>query len=551
MLANRIHAPHAALWGVLLVLSALLIFAIPAPLTLVFRFPWMVFEAKGSIHVISLAVVATLIYWLVLPRNWHMFGLLLISLFVPLMLGASGTFVILIIVLALATLTAARQPVETSDSPPLANINFLYVIFFTTILSLAAVNVAILEVPAMAVVTAGATTLALVLAALRPAHPFPVPEITPAKGIIVIYLVVGLMMEAQSLQTLLPRAVELYGLFAVVATLPAIRSKTLRRLLGKAVIIFLLISLIILKRPATLSIEIVGWIGFSYIAFRLMSVILDSFNGQYTDASRPEILLYTLFFPALLVGPIDRLPRFLRDRRADSQSFDWTFAVEGTLRILRGCAKKFFLADALLAPVALGVSTPPASNTAFAWLQLYAYAFYIFFDFSGYVDIALGSAHLLGYKLPENFNTPYLKSNIAEFWQSWHITLSNWLRTYVFIPMSRRLMQSGLRRWPLLTVFAAQIVTMVLIGLWHGITLNFAVWGAWHGIGLFLYKVYSDRTRRYYLRWKQVYPLRTRILSAAGVILTFHFVLLGWVFFALPNMQNARRFFAVLFGGQP
>jgi D-alanyl-lipoteichoic acid acyltransferase DltB (MBOAT superfamily) len=188
---------------------------------------------------------------------------------------------------------------------------------------------------------------------------------------------------------------------------------------------------------------------------------------------------------------------------------------------------------------------------ALAWIQLYAYAFYIFYDFSGYVDIALGSARLLGYNLPENFNAPYLKSSIAEFWQSWHVTLSNWLRTYVFIPLSRRLMQTKLKRWPLLIVFSAQMVTMVLIGLWHGITLNFAFWGAWHGLGLFIHKVYSDQTRRYTLRWKQAYPLRSRLLSAAGAVLTFHFVLLGWVLFALPNMEAARHFFSVLLGLQP
>ncbi len=116
------------------------------------------------------------------------------------------------------------------------------------------------------------------------------------------------------------------------------------------------------------------------------------------------------------------------------------------------------------------------------WLLLYMYGLRLYFDFSGYIDIAIGVGILLGIRLPESFSRPYLRTNIAAFWRSWHITLANWVRFYLFAPLSRTLLR---RRWPpLLVVFIAQIVSMLIIGLWHGFTWSFAIWGLWHGLGL-------------------------------------------------------------------
>jgi len=187
------------------------------------------------------------------------------------------------------------------------------------------------------------------------------------------------------------------------------------------------------------------------------------------------------------------------------------------------------------------------ANPALWWLMLYAYAFRIYFDFAGYVDIAIGIGRLAGIGLPENFRAPYLKRNIAQFWNSWHITLSTWFRLYFFTPLSRTLMGTPLRAQKLLVIFIAQISTMILIGLWHGVALNFVLWGAWHGVGLWLHRTLTERTRG----WDEFVaarPVLARIVGVLSVLVTFHFVALGWVFFALGDPALIVRALRGLFG---
>jgi D-alanyl-lipoteichoic acid acyltransferase DltB (MBOAT superfamily) len=179
---------------------------------------------------------------------------------------------------------------------------------------------------------------------------------------------------------------------------------------------------------------------------------------------------------------------------------------------------------------------------------LYGYALRLFFDFAGYTDIAIGLGVLFGITLPENFKRPYLKTDITSFWQSWHITLSNWARFYVFSPLSRGLLRRKPRPNPALIVLTAHLATMTTIGLWHGITWNFFIWGVWHGMGLFIHKQWSDRTRKWYRGLKEK-PAQRRAWTAFAWLLTFHFVVLGWVWFALPDVADAVRVFGLLFGG--
>jgi D-alanyl-lipoteichoic acid acyltransferase DltB (MBOAT superfamily) len=181
------------------------------------------------------------------------------------------------------------------------------------------------------------------------------------------------------------------------------------------------------------------------------------------------------------------------------------------------------------------------------WIVLYAYAFQIYFDFSGYTDIALGIARLLGINLPENFASPYLKPNLTQFWNNWHMTLTQWFRAYFFNPVTR-----WLRAWekPLpapAMIALTQIATMLLIGFWHGVTWNFALWGLWHGVGLFIHNRWGDMTKARAAEWA-VTPFRKNILNLGGIIVTFHFVALGWVFFALSSTPASMQVFVKLFG---
>jgi len=292
----------------------------------------------------------------------------------------------------------------------------------------------------------------------------------------------------------------------------------------------------------------VGWLGFSYVAFRLISTIRDRQMGILPALTLREYVTYVIFFPAYTAGPIDRAEPFIEQYRTITtlNRFDADRITQGLTRIMIGLAKKFVIADSL-AVFSLNADSAAQANSSIAlWLMLYAYAFRLFLDFSGYSDIAIGIGILFGIKLPENFNRPYSKANITVFWQSWHASLSNWARTYIYAPLSRNLLRTK-RFSNDMVVLLCNLATMIVIGLWHGVTLPFFIWGLWHGIGLFTHKAWTDRTRKWY-RGLQAQPSRARAWNIAGILLTFHFVLLGWVWFALPDVNTAATTFARLFG---
>lgn len=303
------------------------------------------------------------------------------------------------------------------------------------------------------------------------------------------------------------------------------------------------------------------WVGFSYIAFRLIHTLRDRQAGRLPPVNLGEYLTYVVFFPSLTAGPIDRIERFIKDLRQPLAltSPDWLRA--GT-RFFVGLFKKYVVADSL-ALFAMSTSNAfQVRSPVWAWLLLYAFALQIYFDFSGYTDIVIGIAGPVGVRLPENFNAPYLKPNVTQFWNNWHMTLTQWFRSYYFNPLTRamRAAKRPLPAWAM--IFLSQTTTMLLIGLWHGITINFALWGLWHGLGLFAHNRWSE-----FLKARGSSPAalapplpaqapggeprpswRLSLRHWVGVSLTFNYVALGWVFFALPTPQSAGHFFSVLFG---
>ena len=204
------------------------------------------------------------------------------------------------------------------------------------------------------------------------------------------------------------------------------------------------------------------------------------------------------------------------------------------------------VADALALIALNDALAAQVRTTGWMWIILYAYAFQIYFDFSGYTDIAIGSARLAGVKLPENFAAPYSRPNLAQFWNSWHMTLTQWFRSYFFNPFNRWIRgYKNIPAWAM--ILTGQAATMSLIGLWHGVTLNFILWGLWHGLGLFLQNRWSDFVRVRYPNLGQNTHLQSA-LQIGGVLLTFHFVALGWVFFALTEPFLSWQVFMKLFG---
>lgn len=288
----------------------------------------------------------------------------------------------------------------------------------------------------------------------------------------------------------------------------------------------------------------VRWLGFSYIAFRLLHTLRDRQSGRLPAVSLAEYVVYLVFFPSLTAGPIDRIERFVGDLRRPlvRSAADWGEAGE---RLLIGLFKKFAVADTLALIALNGANALQIQAAGWAWIVLYAYTFQIYFDFSGYTDIAIGMGRLLGFKLPENFNAPYRKPNLTQFWNNWHMTLTQWFRAYFFNPVTRAL-RSGRKPLPIpVIIFMTQLGTMALIGLWHGVTWNFVLWGLWHGLGLFLHNRWSEATKAGFAK---LAPRWQKALNVGGALLTFHFVALGWVFFALPAPQVSFHFLQVLFG---
>lgn len=290
-----------------------------------------------------------------------------------------------------------------------------------------------------------------------------------------------------------------------------------------------------------------AWLGFSYVAFRLIQTIRDRQSGILPTLSLSEYLTFIVFAPAFTAGPIARAENFTESFRAlpGMTGRDAQRITVGLSRIAAGMFKKFVIADSLAAFSLSPVLAEQAQTAGSLWVMLYAYGFRLFFDFSGYTDIAIGLGILFGILLPENFDRPYLKNNITTFWQSWHKSLSDWVRFYVYSPLSRSMLRRKPKPSNYVIIFISTAATMVVIGLWHEVAIPFLIWGVWHAGGLFTHKVWSDKTRAWY---RGLTAGRKQIWTAAGVLITLQFVMLGWVWFAMPTVNQALAVFAGLFG---
>lgn len=292
----------------------------------------------------------------------------------------------------------------------------------------------------------------------------------------------------------------------------------------------------------------IRWLGYSYIAFRLLSVAIDRNRGRKLFVSPGQFISYVCFPPALSAGPIDRLDQFAKKLTGSlSAPIPYDTAFE---RLAIGAFKKFILADGLALIALSQQNHAQFQASCWAWVALAAYSLQIYFDFSGYTDIAIGISLLVNIRLPENFNHPYLKPDIARFWNNWHMTLTQWIRSYVFNPLTRKLRsnkQQPLPQW--LIVLLTQFVTMGLIGAWHGVTVNFLIWGAWHALGLFIHQLYNERMKDRLLALQQR-PRRYQLYTLLSWLLTVLFVALGWVWFVLAEPGNVITFYRMLLMGR-
>lgn len=281
-------------------------------------------------------------------------------------------------------------------------------------------------------------------------------------------------------------------------------------------------------------------VGLSYFTLAGISYILDIYYERGTSSkSIAEYLCYLLYFPKLVAGPIVRaselLPQFRREVQPTAQDFE-----TGCAYLLVGCVKKLVIADQLAGHVGMIFAAPEQYN-AFTLLQgVLGYTVQIYADFSGYSDMAIGCARLMGIKFPQNFLMPYSSLNIAEFWRRWHVTLSTWLRDYVFFPLemgSRGIRNANIR------VSRNLLVTMLVCGLWHGASWNFVLWGGLHGLALAIHQVYGAVFRR------GMRPPKHSMFHPAALVsrgLTLSVVMAGWILFGTATPKVAFQYFGRL-----
>ncbi|NMB63002.1 MAG: MBOAT family protein [Chloroflexi bacterium] len=291
----------------------------------------------------------------------------------------------------------------------------------------------------------------------------------------------------------------------------------------------------------------IRWFGYSYIAFRIIHVIREYQKGRFSQVSIFRFFNFCLFFPTLSAGPIAKYDDFSAQWEAVETRDVADDLFQGTVRLFVGLFKKFVVADALAMMALNTTNLNQITSAGWIGLALIAFSLQIYFDFSGYTDIAIGLGLFMGIKLPENFNKPYLKSNLTKFWDSWHITLAQWIRAYYFNPVNRALRKSKLAGSQTLILFFTQVTTMMLIGLWHGITWTFLVWGLWHGLGLFIHNRWNAVTKSMQTRVQQK-PWLNSFMHGFSTLLTFIYVTLGWVWFFSPSMQTALSIFQKLIG---
>ena len=277
-------------------------------------------------------------------------------------------------------------------------------------------------------------------------------------------------------------------------------------------------------------------VGISFFTFQSMTYTIETYRRNIRPChSLSDFLLFVAYFPQLLAGPINRaadlIPQFAKRVRATAQDFE-----VGLAQFALGAVKKLVISDRIAPHVDL-IFRAPGNYDAFTLLQgLLGYAIQIYCDFSGYSDMAIGCARMMGFRFIENFQMPYSALNITEFWRRWHISLSSWFRDYLYIPL-------GGNRKGSVRNYTNLMVTMLLCGLWHGASWNFVLWGGLHGVSLAIHRAWNAWGP---LAWLHNIPGFRFIATFFSRLMTVAVVLLGWLFFRAQSLEEAGQYLSRL-----
>ena len=324
----------------------------------------------------------------------------------------------------------------------------------------------------------------------------------------VVYLVAKTVMRPDGparLRALVTVGLALLGYLAFFKYLPGLLAMMLDQVSGES--------------TTWLEQNVVLPIGISYITFKFLHYLIEVYRGHLSRHKALDFVLYSVFFPIIPAGPIERFGAFVENARFRWDGVSFSYGVQ---RIIFGAAKKLLIVDLVLAGVITGQTHELIVSGGFEqltvvdiWIYLIASFLYAYFDFSAYSDLAIGTSRLFGFKIRENFNLPIFRPNLAEFWKCWHMSLSGWCRDYVYLPVLAK------TRKPVLAIY----VSMMTIGAWHYVNFNWLMWGALHATGLLILMQWRRYVKRRLRGRTNPYPLLT---YASGTLLTFLYV--SWVF---------------------
>ena len=251
-------------------------------------------------------------------------------------------------------------------------------------------------------------------------------------------------------------------------------------------------------------------------------------NKQVGEITRYKYYNKVFFFPKLIAGPITRYAEISDQITDRSANENINYCLSGFYRFVIGLSKKVLIANVMGAQADAIMNSGMPINTYLAWVGALAYTMQIYFDFSGYSDMAIGLAKMFGFRLPENFNSPYISQSITEFWRRWHITLGNWMRNYLYIPLGGNRVGSPIR------LYANLWLVFLASGLWHGASWNYVIWGAYHGCFLIMDRLFLNK----------IYTFIGKYLSVA---ITFFWVVVGWVIFRIENAEKLKAYLKTMF----
>ena len=293
------------------------------------------------------------------------------------------------------------------------------------------------------------------------------------------------------------------------------------------------LPLVLVKVLAVFKISGLGFLGISYMTFKLIQIIIEIYDGLIEKPMGPlDYVHFLLFFPALSSGPIDRSRRFLEDWKKQRTKDEYLeLAGTGLFRLVLGLFYKLVISGMVFQQM----TSIRYKDFSFFVIYMYLYTAYLFFDFAGYSLMAVGASNVLGIETPMNFNIPFISVDIKDFWNRWHITLSTWLRDFVFSRVVMRFMRKKIFKKRLTTAMVAYMINMTFMGFWHGITLNYIAYGFYHGILMAAFEWYQKKSKFYKKNKNKTW------YKVISWLITMHLVMFGFLIFSGKISEWVRK----------